>query len=303
MAETGMLLLLNGSEEGTVFKLGKRSLSIGRDKGNLIQLISNGISRRHVMIRWTPAGYRLSDLNSTNGTVINKKKVESAVLSLGDLIQIGDIKIKFVPDSPDAQDATFARPKVIHGRMHHATEALDALTEVEEEEEPEEEPKDSAPDYGTVVNVERRRRRDTSDFEFSLVQLSMDENFFGLTMEVIADHIAPDRILILRKTAARKLKVLASHHRPTLRPEERKAGPCVKLLNQVVTEGKPALDNYIPVPRRAGPSVGTAAAVCFAGQKGAIYVDSFNHQKKFFLGSDIKMLETISEVISERLQG
>ncbi len=303
MAETGMLVLLGGPEEGTVFKLGKRSLSIGRDKGNLIQIVSNGVSRRHVMIRWTPAGYRLSDLNSTNGTVINRKKVDSAILAMDDVIQIGDMLIKFVADRLDAEDATYARPKVAHGRMHHPTETLDPVVDEEPEEEPEEKPVDSRPDYAKVVSVDRRRRRDTSDFEFSMVELSLDDNYFGLAMEMIADHIAPDRILILGRKAARKLKIMSSHYRPSLRPEERRVGPVVKVLNEAVTEGKPVLDNYIPVPGRQGPSIGTAAAVCFPGGQGAIYIDSFNHQKKFFLGSDIKMLETISEAIGERLRG
>ena len=303
MAETGMLVLLTGPEEGTVFKLGKRSLSIGRDKGNLVQLISNGISRRHVMIQWTPAGYKVTDLNSTNGTMINQSKVESAVLSLGDVLQIGEIQIKFVPDEPDARDATYARPKVAHGRMHHATESLDPVDGVIEEEPPEEGPEDTGPDYNKIVSVDRRRRRDTSEFEFSIVQLTMDDNYFGLAMEIISDHIAPDRVLILRKKAARKLKVLASHHRPTLRPEERRVAPCVKVLNQAINESRSILDNYIPVPGREGPSVGTAAAVCIEDQQGLIYIDSFNHQKKFFLGSDIKMLETISEAISDSLRG
>ena len=306
MSDTGMLVLLNGPEEGTAFKLGKRSLSIGRDKGNLIQLISNGVSRRHVMIRWTPGGYRLSDLNSTNGTVVNRKKVESVVLAINDLLQIGDLELRVVPERADVQDATFSRPKVVHGRQRHPTETLDLVTDdlpEEEEEEEEEEAASSAPDYRQVVNVERRRRRDTSDFEFSMVQVTMDDNYLGVAMEMISDHIAPDRILILGAKTPRKLKVLASHHRPSLRPEERRVGPVKKVLDAAITDRRPVLDNYIPVPPREGPSVGTAAAVCLANGMGAIYVDSYNHQKKFFLGSDIKLLEQISEAVSERMRG
>lgn len=302
MNETGMLVLLNGPEKDTVFKLGKRSLSIGRDKGNLVQLVGQGISRRHVMVRWTAAGYKLTDLNSTNGTLVNDHKVaESVVLATGDVISIGELEIQFVPDSPDARDATFTRPKELFGRVQARTEALNAVQEV-----PDEEPEDLAPpppDYGRVVSVERRRRKDTSEFEFSLVEMTLDDNYLGIAAEMIADHVAPDRILFLRMKQPRKLKVIASHYRPSLRPEERSAPPNVKLLNQAITEHRSVLDNYLPPPAREGPSVGTAAAVCFAGHDGVVYVDTLNHQKKFFLGSDIKLLEQIAEAISDRLRG
>src|SRR5262245_14026568 len=61
---------------------------------NRIYLTYRGVSRHHFTIYKEGSGWILRDEGSTNGTLLNGKKVEKAKLSSGDVIQIGMIKLE-----------------------------------------------------------------------------------------------------------------------------------------------------------------------------------------------------------------
>lgn len=64
-------------------------LTIGRDPENDIVLDDRRVSRRHAEIRLRLGRYTLYDLQSTNGTFVNDRRVAEVVLSDGDRIAIG----------------------------------------------------------------------------------------------------------------------------------------------------------------------------------------------------------------------
>ena len=66
-------------------------LIIGRDSEQVdVVLSSSRVSRRHCRIDWTDEGFRIEDLESTNGVYVNGKKIHSAVeLTPGDVIGLG----------------------------------------------------------------------------------------------------------------------------------------------------------------------------------------------------------------------
>jgi RsiW-degrading membrane proteinase PrsW (M82 family) len=56
------------------------------------------VSRLHAVIRWTPAGYEIEDLNSTWGTYVQGQRVVGRMpLPPGALIKIGTLDIRFQP--------------------------------------------------------------------------------------------------------------------------------------------------------------------------------------------------------------
>ncbi len=95
---TARLEILNGGFEGMTYDLTAEEIVIGRNPTTDITLLDEGISREHAVIHYDAdaPGYVIEDLQSTNGTRVNGKRVRSAPLSEGDEIQIGQTMFRFV---------------------------------------------------------------------------------------------------------------------------------------------------------------------------------------------------------------
>ncbi|RME20978.1 MAG: FHA domain-containing protein [Deltaproteobacteria bacterium] len=89
------LTILEGPGEGKIFLLKKEETVVGRQEGADIRLDSKEVSRKHLIISHTRAGWRLQDQKSLNGTYINGVKVHSAILRNGDRITLGDVVLEF----------------------------------------------------------------------------------------------------------------------------------------------------------------------------------------------------------------
>ena len=90
------LVLLRGPGEGSLFRLGLDVVTLGRAPTATVLLDDVSVSRRHAEITPIPAGYRITDLGSLNGTYVNGTRVSSALLAHGDVIQIGLFRFRFV---------------------------------------------------------------------------------------------------------------------------------------------------------------------------------------------------------------
>lgn len=81
-----------GSLTGRRFELENGALVLGREEGCAVRFNAAGdphVSRRHAVIRRDGPGYILTDLGSTNGTLVNGRRVASAWLAAGDRLQLG----------------------------------------------------------------------------------------------------------------------------------------------------------------------------------------------------------------------
>jgi pSer/pThr/pTyr-binding forkhead associated (FHA) protein len=68
---------------------------IGRSVHSDVTLTDTGISREHVTITWEGESFILEDLQSTNGTRVNDKRIRSVTLESEDRIQVGRTVITF----------------------------------------------------------------------------------------------------------------------------------------------------------------------------------------------------------------
>jgi hypothetical protein len=75
--------------------LGTDPLLIGRDPQNDLVLDDRRVSRKHAEVRLRLGRYTLYDLQSTNGTYVNGRRVAERVLDDGDRISIGGLEIVF----------------------------------------------------------------------------------------------------------------------------------------------------------------------------------------------------------------
>ncbi len=88
--------MLVDARNGRQYPIRLESVMVGRECTNDIVLDDASISRSHIRISRDEMGaWALTDLNSTNGTKINGKRVDSAVLRFGDQITIGTTILLF----------------------------------------------------------------------------------------------------------------------------------------------------------------------------------------------------------------
>lgn len=74
----------------------KNNLTIGRKPENDVQIDNLAVSGHHARIDKTGDDFILTDLQSTNGTFVNHKKIASHTLKHGDNIQIGKHVLLFL---------------------------------------------------------------------------------------------------------------------------------------------------------------------------------------------------------------
>ena len=92
------LMTQGGPNSGATISLSGRPLTMGRRPDNDVMDDHTTVSRRHALIMVTPGGYVLRDLNTTNGTFINREKVGVGEFTLkhGDRIRLAGSEITFV---------------------------------------------------------------------------------------------------------------------------------------------------------------------------------------------------------------
>lgn len=93
---------LDGDKVESSFVVTPAGLSIGRSAPSDIIVGGIGVSRAHCLVELAADQLRVSDLNSTNGTYIDEKRVDrSAVLEVGAVLRVGNVLFKHEVRSRD----------------------------------------------------------------------------------------------------------------------------------------------------------------------------------------------------------
>jgi hypothetical protein len=91
------LIIENGTRDGECIRPKGEELTIGRDAGNELRLVDDGISGRHCVMKITRRGIIVRDCGSTNGVYVNGKPIQQeARLSSGCLVEVGVVAMRFV---------------------------------------------------------------------------------------------------------------------------------------------------------------------------------------------------------------
>ncbi len=89
------LFVIRGIDQGARFALEGTALRIGRDSANPIQFHDTEVSRQHAEIRFQNGEFTISDLNSSNGTYVNGRRVQQSKIVTGDQLQFGSTLVLF----------------------------------------------------------------------------------------------------------------------------------------------------------------------------------------------------------------
>ena len=91
-----LVLVKDGSE--TSFPLTRDSTTLGRHKNNDVVVSDPKVSSFHARIDKTQEGHVIVDLKSRNGTFVNGKRADSALLKTGDEVRLGTARLVYKVD-------------------------------------------------------------------------------------------------------------------------------------------------------------------------------------------------------------
>ena len=91
-----ILVVKRGPNTGSQFRLDKPVMSVGRHPASDVFLDDITVSRRHAEFRREDGKFHVVDLGSLNNTYLNREPVDTALLSSGDEVQIGNFRLVFL---------------------------------------------------------------------------------------------------------------------------------------------------------------------------------------------------------------
>src|SRR6185436_4195241 len=97
-AEALPKLIVKQGNSSREVPLSKDTISIGRTPENDIELKDSLISRKHTSIVKKGDRYVVYDLGSSNGTFVNRERIEMHPLEPGDVIRVGDSELHYVEE-------------------------------------------------------------------------------------------------------------------------------------------------------------------------------------------------------------
>ncbi len=100
--------ILKGERKDECFVLGAEKVVVGRGVNSSVQIFDHGLSRLHFSIEARGADFVIRDLESSNGTYLNGRRIREAVLRAGDLVTSGETEFRIL----DANDTAATTVRV-----------------------------------------------------------------------------------------------------------------------------------------------------------------------------------------------
>jgi CheY-like chemotaxis protein len=94
------LVVINRTLTAMSHELGEKWVTVGRHDGNGFQLADPSVSGRHCELRVRGDELTVRDLQSTNGTFADGKKISEGVVKLGQSLRVGEVELRFEASAP-----------------------------------------------------------------------------------------------------------------------------------------------------------------------------------------------------------
>lgn len=193
MGKKYFLLLIDSGIVVKKLPLIKGHYVIGRaDDADLI-ISSKDVSRHHAAVNYDGADFIIKDLNSTNGTFVNNKKIVKHNLQSGDEISIGDYSIFF-----DDGSGSFSYPEEteINRKGQETVIIDDKFTRLKQKLKDE----NLKAEFGRIIGVVKKSRR-------RLSSLANEDKLTGLHNRQYFDKISRTQFIEAKEKDS-KLSIL-----------------------------------------------------------------------------------------------
>ena len=98
------ITILNGEEIGKTYSWTADQIRIGRNSANDFVIANASVSGEHCIIERCDGGWRVKDLDSTNGTRVNDQRITMATVRRNDVVTLGGIALSIRGDDvPEAE--------------------------------------------------------------------------------------------------------------------------------------------------------------------------------------------------------
>jgi Nif-specific regulatory protein len=279
------LLAIAGPLKGSVLELAADEVVIGRDPSNELVLNDRSASRRHAAVRRTEEGFKIVDLGSHNGTVVNDIRGEEHLLKQADRIQLGNSHFLFLQgnDLASSHEVDFDSGAVVTiSRVQ--VKLQDALYSL-------------ARDLGALIDIGSR-----VNSARSLTELQR------LLLESILEIVPAERaaILLLEENSKEPYSVFALDRladQPSITISS-------EVMQQVFKEGVSVMSNEILVSKEVESkdpiSPRLTALLCvplrlFSKTTGVIYLDT-TQRGASFQDSELKLLTGIAGFVAGNIE-
>lgn len=91
----GWFVAMTGDQKGEDFRVRDGKNLIGSGMESQIILHDDTVSGQHASLRYEDGKFFLTDLDSSNGTYLNDKKIAREQLKDNDMVRFGDVTVKF----------------------------------------------------------------------------------------------------------------------------------------------------------------------------------------------------------------
>jgi len=108
-----------GAERREVFRAAE--ITLGRVQGNDLVLPKGNVSKRHARILYREGRFIVTDLNSTNGTYVNRRRIAQAtIIRADDRVYVGDFVVRVLAELSDDDELESSSAPVTPTGMHDA---------------------------------------------------------------------------------------------------------------------------------------------------------------------------------------
>jgi pSer/pThr/pTyr-binding forkhead associated (FHA) protein len=106
------LVLISGDGAGSEYSLDCPTHLLGRGESADLRFADVSLSSEHAALEFVEDGFRLRDLGSMNGTLVNGAEVKACELKNGDEIRIGTLAFRYLLDERSRGPRTYQVPIV-----------------------------------------------------------------------------------------------------------------------------------------------------------------------------------------------